>query len=390
MANKANTNNWDIVLFTEVNGEGQGTIWLGENENLAAITYTNKAAILLRGQALTDWCENGQRTKHSQRTISVKTMGHSLTSTYMPVWRGNNEEEIDQARNDLKNHVEWANKEEVLLVGGDFNAHIGQNEDRAGICGKFGLRQTNRQGLELIEFCEENNLCYVNSYFNHKRRGTWFNPALRRWYELDGFLMRSNDRHKLVKKVCTVGDISLSDHKPKKITIELNKPKKKKIFVRQKSKRINWEKLRDEETATRYRDRVELLIEEKERNDNNLQENGTGWSEITEVVTKAAEDICGIQEKKIENPWMAGRDDEINRMRARITGNITLRNDKMESLRQEQNVEERQRIQTQLTQVIGQLKEARTESNKYASFCPFVRCTTKMAGDVVIKKSLRL
>ena len=360
MSDKARVNNWDAVLFTEVNGEGQGTIWLGENEDLTAIIYTNKAAILLRGQTLTDWCEKGQRTKHSQRTISVKTMGHSLTSTYMPVWRGNNEEEIEQAKDDLKGHIEWLNKDEVLLIGGDFNAHIGLNEDRAGTCGRFGLRQTNRQGLELLEFCEENNLCYVNSYFNHTRRGTWFNPALRRWYELDGFLMKSDERHKLVKKVCTIGEISLSDHKPKKIILELNKPKNKKILTRKKSPRINWEKLRDEETAARYRDRVELLIEEKERNERNLPENQTGWDDITEVVTKAANDICGTQEKKIENPWMAGRDDEINRMRARITGCITQKNDLMENLTQQLEADERQRLTDQLEQVKNQLKEART------------------------------
>ncbi len=90
----------------------------------------------------------------------------------MPVWKGNNEEEIEQAKDDLKGHIDWLNKDEVLLIGGDFNAHIGLNEDRAGTCGRFGLRQTNRQGLELLEFCKENNLCYVNSYFNHTRQST--------------------------------------------------------------------------------------------------------------------------------------------------------------------------------------------------------------------------
>ena len=66
-----------------------------------------------------------------------------------------------------------------------------------------------------------------------------------------------------------IGEISLSDHKPKKIILELNKPKNRKILTRKKSPRINWEKLRDEETTARYRDRVELLIEEKERNERN-------------------------------------------------------------------------------------------------------------------------
>ena len=38
---------------------------------------------------------------------------------------------------------------EVLVVGGDFNAHIGGGEARNGVCGCFGLRESNEQGEEL-------------------------------------------------------------------------------------------------------------------------------------------------------------------------------------------------------------------------------------------------
>ena len=46
MAEKPRANKWDGVLFKVVNREGQGTIQLGEIEDLSAIIYTNKAAIL--------------------------------------------------------------------------------------------------------------------------------------------------------------------------------------------------------------------------------------------------------------------------------------------------------------------------------------------------------
>ena len=361
IAEKANKNNWDAVLLSEVNGEGQGTIWLGEDEKLIAIVHTNKAAILLRGQTLQAWCEQGQITKHSQRSISIKTMGHSLTSTYLPVWRGNNEAEIEEAKEDLRLHIQWANKDEVLIVGGDFNAHIGGNEDRANICGKFGLRETNRQGQELLDFCEENNLCYVNSFSNHKRRGTWFNPALRRWYELDGFLMKNSQRHNLVRKICTLGEFSLSDHKPKRMTLVINKPKKKIYTNRKKTPKINWERLKDDEIATRYRDRVELLLEEQERTEPYVGDSRTKWNELTEVVTKAAEDICGTQEKKVLNPWMAGREGEIERLRANITGKLTQRNDLMERQREADTQQEADIINLELQQTKDQLKQARTE-----------------------------
>ena len=50
VATYANNQKWDAVLLSEVNANGQGIVWLGSKEgnDLTAITYTNKAAILLR------------------------------------------------------------------------------------------------------------------------------------------------------------------------------------------------------------------------------------------------------------------------------------------------------------------------------------------------------
>ena len=77
---------------------------------------------------------------------------------------------------------------------GDFNAHIGGGEQRGGVCGRFGLRSSNEQGEELKNWCEENGLCWVNGFYSEKKRGTWWLNVLRRWYELDGFMMRREER----------------------------------------------------------------------------------------------------------------------------------------------------------------------------------------------------
>ena len=49
--------------------------------------------------------------------------------------------------------------------------------------------------------------------------------------------------------------------------LELIKPKKVYNRVSQKNPRINFERLRDQEVATRYKDRVELKLEERYRNE---------------------------------------------------------------------------------------------------------------------------
>ena len=68
---------------------------MGEGVDLTAIVFSEKAGILLRGDLLEGWCQGGQQKKLNKRSVSVKTRGLSLTSTYLPVFRGDNEEEIE-------------------------------------------------------------------------------------------------------------------------------------------------------------------------------------------------------------------------------------------------------------------------------------------------------
>ncbi len=65
---KAQDNEWEVVLLSEVRAEREGVEWIGEGENLAAIIYTKKAGILLRGKFLTGWTQGGQRKFQSDRT----------------------------------------------------------------------------------------------------------------------------------------------------------------------------------------------------------------------------------------------------------------------------------------------------------------------------------
>ena len=65
-------------------------------------------------------------------------------------------------------------------------------------------------------------MAYANGFVRHKRRWTWFNWMYGRWYELDGFVVRKEERHRMVRRIRTVEEISLSDHKPKSIRIAVN------------------------------------------------------------------------------------------------------------------------------------------------------------------------
>ena len=366
VADYANKQKIDVILISEVNSSSHGVTWLGEEDCLTAIIHSERAAILLRGDSLQKWCQDGQKSKFNERSVSVKFDKYMFTATYMPVWHGNNAEDIEIQRSILKEHASWARQDEIIIIGGDFNAHIGGGENRPGVCGNFGLRQTNHQGHEFLEWLEDNNLCYVNSFFNHKRRGTWFNPALRRWYELDGFVMRSQDRHKLVRKVRTIGEASLSDHLPKKLELNLVKKKYTRNQRKKPPPKIAWEKLQQENVALAFKNKVNELLEVVEADmEDNIDR--TQWNEITNVVMSAAKEVCGESVKQVENPWMSGRDEEVQQMRVRITAAVGRRNELLQQIGEEQEEQVRVNLEADLTAARNELKEARKDLKRRTS-----------------------
>ena len=345
VANHARTNNWDAVLLSEVLAEGPGVVWLGEEENLTVIIHSEKAGILLRGRLLEGWKREGQKKKVSERTVSVKVCGLTLTAVYLPVYVRTNEDEIENTKEILADHVRWGKKEDVTIVGGEYNAHVGNDEEKKGVCGQFGLRSSNEKGRQLIQWCEENSLAYVNSFYNMRNRGSWFNRMNGRWYELDGFIMRKEQRHRYIRKISTLGEMTLSDHKPKRIDIEIKQwhwPTE----IRKKVPKIRWERLRDPETERLFKARVEEILE---GNDVEEREIGTGWNEIIGATTTAAQDVCGIQERRVENPWMVGKEERLQQLRSRINGAVARRNE----------IRERQANGEDLDRAVEELKEAR-------------------------------
>ena len=243
------------------------------------------------------------------------------------------------------------------MIGGDWNAHVGANEEKP-VCGKFGLRESNEQGRDWINWLAENDLTYVNSYYCHKSRGTWFSQIHRRWYELDGFVMTNRQRHKHTVKVKTIQEYTISDHKPKKLEIKHTKTKRRKQERTKRNTNIQHEKLKDEEAAMNFRQKVEAETEKwiDERGWTEPEE--TWWGRLTDITTSAAREICGEREKKIENPWMIGRDDEIMRMRRRIQTAI----DKRNKAREERNDDDLNIARKEVTEA---RKELRNNTRKW-------------------------
>ena len=125
------------------------------------------------------------------------------------------------------------------------------------------------------------------------------------------------------------------------------------------TQRIKWECLKDLEKKITFRNKINEILEE--RQDRVQNNDSTQWDEISEVVMKAAKEVCGLKKKRIENPWMVDKDEEVGVMRHRITTAIGRRNELRMAI--SNNIDIQQNT-INLEQTITELKNARKELKK--------------------------
>jgi len=112
--------------------------------------------------------------------ISVHFQGKPFNITLIQVYAPNSnaeEAEVEHFYEYLKDLLELTPQKDALFIIGDCNAKVGSQE-APGVTGKLGLGVQNEAGQRLIEFCQENALVIVNTFFQkHKRRlYTWTSP----------------------------------------------------------------------------------------------------------------------------------------------------------------------------------------------------------------------
>ena len=78
------------------------------------------------------------------------------------------EDEVEQLYEDLQD-LELTPKTDVLLITGDWNAKVG-NQEIPGVAGKFGLGVQNEAEQRLTEFCQKNALVITKTLFQHHER----------------------------------------------------------------------------------------------------------------------------------------------------------------------------------------------------------------------------
>jgi hypothetical protein len=99
----------------------------------------------------------------------------SVIQVYAPT-SDSTDDVIDQFYHDLKSTIQNVPKQDVLIIGGDWNASIGKdNNGWEAVMGKYGFGNLTERGEMLLEFALEQDLMICNTKFQQKdcRKWTW-------------------------------------------------------------------------------------------------------------------------------------------------------------------------------------------------------------------------
>ena len=105
--------------------------------------------------------------------ISSRYVDMCLLQVYVPTSESSGEE-LEQFYSHLEEGVKQCKSNELLLVMGDFNAKVA-SEKAESVIGSHGLGVTNEKGRILQEWCHQNELCIMNTWFqkNDEKLWTW-------------------------------------------------------------------------------------------------------------------------------------------------------------------------------------------------------------------------
>ena len=234
---------------------------------------------------------------------AVSVGGMREVSICQPVW-ATFMEEREELRMEIEEQLVGASREK-LIVGGDFNANWGKSQARVRVCGKYGIGS--EAGRELLDWCEENGLVIVNSFLPHKNRGMSFHNRFRRWYELDGFLMRKEQQRGMVRRMKVDGAGGLSNNEVNCLEVERQVRRWRRAGRIERVPKMRWQRLLLPEVKEDFREKMMEVRKEEEAREGEEDE----WSRLTRVMMKAAEEACGVEERTIQNPGTVGHEKEI-------------------------------------------------------------------------------
>ncbi|XP_055380706.1 uncharacterized protein LOC129611541 [Condylostylus longicornis] len=119
---------------------------------------------------------SGNQNRTLLLQIHAKPLNINIIQTYAPT-ADKTDEDVESFYNEVEELMKMTKKHEINIIMGDFNAKIGKSQVEK-IVGPFGLGTRNPRGDRLIQFCTEQELKIMNTWFclPPRRLYTWKSP----------------------------------------------------------------------------------------------------------------------------------------------------------------------------------------------------------------------
>ena len=233
--------------------------------------------------------------------LQAKPFNINIIQVYAPT-QDYDDETTEEFYEQIQSAVSYTKSSDIICIMGDLNAKVGNVTD-LNIIANYGLGKQNERGQRLIEFCNENNMVIMNTWFQQPlcRLYTWKSPGDISRNQIDYIMINQRFRN-CVKQARTYpgADIN-SDHNP--VTIKF-KVKLKKIKRNQAHSQIDYNLLKDDTYKRRYnilvKNYYDVLGSEKVEQDHESEEEHVEkeWSKVKLSLQNAAKELLPKKVKK--------------------------------------------------------------------------------------------
>ena len=215
----------DIAALSETRLSGEGSLtedgggytfyWRGHSEGQPR---QHGVGIAIRNELMDKIVEAPNFINERLMTLRiplVKGEYATVLSCYAPTLTSE-ENQKDAFYEQLHQALSGINKEDKIILMGDFNARVGREATVwNGVIGRNGVGKMNSNGLRLLTLCCEFDLTITNTIFRMRDRlkTSWMHPRSKHWHLLDYVIVRKSDIQFVKKTAAIRGAECSTDHR---------------------------------------------------------------------------------------------------------------------------------------------------------------------------------
>ena len=317
---------WRAILVSDCGAEGKGVFEFKGLGGIWLVVFNGRCGVVLDPGMAKMWRRGGEKRHDAPdgRSLAVvipcagrgfRGQVLSLVSVYGPVSGAGFDQERRVMFDCLSTILGLLPFRSVWLVGGDFNAEVGQRgvgEEATLGCHAHGRRT--RSGRQLVEWAVGEDLRFLLTFTRQLCRDTWYHPKSWSGHAIDHLLCRSRDHRFLgatrVLFEDKVGESwsAYTDHNPVEVRLAKGWVYRAPPRTPRKLRRPNWLLLRgSSESAQTAR---EALATELDRRVGDEQP--ATWSDLVTLGVGVARAVLGEEPKRDVRPWVRGCEPELS------------------------------------------------------------------------------